>query len=205
MASISPEPDPLAASAGTTPGAAGSVLVETVTEPETRGNKTTPSARVTVLSLYEGDHLNGLWSMIGLGPRRPAHLAVRALLLPLITWLPMAILAAVGASAQTRHGIDAANLFADFAAYAQFWLGLPLFVLAEAIVSFSTRSASLEFAASGVIRLRDLPRLDALHEKFNRLQRRWASDLLCVAVGGVLRTQTPIGCTNSIRGRGIHD
>ena len=112
----------------------------------------------TVLCLYEGDCLNRLWSLIGLGPRRPRHLALRAAVLPLVTWLPIAILTVMTTSAAMSHRINATNFFADFAAYAQFWVGLPLFVLAEAIVSISTRSASAEFAASGVIRPRDLTR-----------------------------------------------
>jgi hypothetical protein len=145
-----------------------------------------PLAHVAALALYEGDWLNWLWSLIGLGPRRAAHLLGRAVTLPLLTWLPMAIMAAGTLSADSVQRIDAANFFADFAAYAQFWLGLPLFVLAEAIVSVTTRAASVEFAASGVVRPRDLPRLDALHRRFNRLQRNGWSDVACLVLGYAL-------------------
>jgi len=142
-----------------------------------------PVPGVAALCLYEGDLLNRLLSRIGLGARRPAHLAARAALLLLITWLPMALMAVVCTPALYSKRIEAANFFADFAAYAQFWIGLPLFILAEAIVSIATRSAGLEFAASGVVRTRDLPRLDALHRRFNRLQRQGWSDLICFGLG----------------------
>ncbi|HET9389609.1 MAG TPA: hypothetical protein VFO44_08180 [Steroidobacteraceae bacterium] len=166
-----------------------------VVEAETRAPLGRPAVATrahgtTLLSLYEGDLLNRLWAAIGLGPRRPAHLALRALLLPLLTWFPTALLFAGTAAAAASRRIDASNYFADFAAYAQFWLGLPLFVLAEAIVSISTRSASLEFAASGVIRRRDLARFETLHWRFNRLARHGLSDLLCVFLGGALSFAT---------------
>ena len=149
-----------------------------------------PSSRVTVLLLYEGDYLNRLWAWLGLGARKPAHWAWRALLLPLITWLPMALLALAGAAGQSSGRADATNFFADFAAYAQFWLGLPLFILAEAVISLSTRSASLEFAASGVIRLQDMPRLEALHHRLTALQRNGMSDVICLLLGALLSFAT---------------
>jgi hypothetical protein len=148
------------------------------------------STRVTVLLLYEGDHLNRLWAWLGLGPRKPAHWAWRALLLPLVTWVPMALLALAGAAGQSSGRVDATNFFADFAAYAQFWLGLPLFVLAEAVISVSTRSASLEFAASGVIRPQDMPRLEALHHRLTALQRSGIADLICLLLGAALSFAT---------------
>jgi hypothetical protein len=149
-----------------------------------------PRPRVAILSLYEGDNLNRAWAMIGLGPRRPAHLAWRALLLPLITWLPTALLAIRATPAALRMSVGPTNFFADFAAYAQFWVGLPLFVVAEAIISVSTRSAAIEFAESGVIRTRDLPRLDGLHRRFTRVQRSGWGDLVCLALAALLSFAT---------------
>jgi hypothetical protein len=139
-----------------------------------------------VLSLYEGDGLNRLWSWIGFGPRRPIHVVYRALLLVAVTWLPMAVLTALDPAIPLSEQINAGNFFADFAAYAQFWLGLPLFVLAEAIISVSTRSASLEFSISGVVRTRDLPRLDRLHRQFTAWQRSRWSDAACLLIGYAL-------------------
>lgn len=142
--------------------------------------------RVALLSLYEGDLLNRLWSWAGLGPRRPIHVLFRALLLIAITWIPMSLLAIADPRVAADRHADAGNFFADFAAYAQFWVGLPLFVLAEAIVSIATRSASLEFAVSGVIRPRDLPRLDAIHRRFIAVQRIAWADAAALLIGFAL-------------------
>ena len=150
----------------------------------------TPASHVALLSLYEGDYLNRAWASIGLGPRRPAHLAWRALLLPLVTWLPTALFAIRDTPAPLLASLSPANFFADFAAYAQFWVGLPLFVVAEAIISVGTRSAAIEFSESGVVRSRDLPRLSALHRRFTRVQRSGWGDLVCLALAALLSFAT---------------
>jgi hypothetical protein len=173
-----------------TPVSTGAAAQDAAPRAIRTGAVSRPARPVTVLSLYESDRLNRLWSWIGLGPRRPAHVALRALVLPLVTWLPTAILALAGTPPAFTYRMDASNFFADFAAYAQFWLGLPLFVLAEAIASVTTRSASLEFATSGVIRQHDLPRLEALHRRFNGVQRRAWSDGLCVLLAYALSLAT---------------
>jgi hypothetical protein len=150
----------------------------------------TASAHLTVFSLYEGDWLNRVWGLIGLGPRRPSHLAWRALLLPLVTWLPIAVLAIRDTPVAQQASLGPGNFFADFAAYAQFWVGLPLFVLAEAIIGVSTRFAVVEVAESGVVRDRDLPRLNHLHHRYRNLQQSGWGDLVCVALGALLSFAT---------------
>jgi hypothetical protein len=144
-----------------------------------------PSRRVRPLSLFDGDLVNRtLFNALGLWRRRPLHLVYRALLLVGVTWVPTAILALVAGYHSTR--LSPNNFFADFAAYAQLILGLPLFVLAESIVDRATREAGREFADSGVIRERDLPKLDALHLRIERARVSWASDAVCLAVGYTL-------------------
>lgn len=162
------------------------IAPQTVPQAPPTGRLAVSNPRVALLSLYEGDILNRLWSRIGLGPRRPIHVLLRALLLIAITWLPLSLLAIADPRVAPDHHADAGNFFADFAAYAQFWLGLPLFVLAEAIISIATRSASLEFAVSGVVRPRDLPLLDALHRRFVAVQRSAWSDAAALAIGYAL-------------------
>ena len=52
-------------------------------------------------------------------------------------------------------GIDARNFFADYAAYAQFLIALPLFIVGERVVSRSTREAAREFLDTGIISAAD--------------------------------------------------
>jgi hypothetical protein len=73
---------------------------------------------------------------------------VRAGLLSGLTWVPVAGLALLGGSRYVGLRIDGANFFADFAAYAQFLIALPLFVVAEAIVGRATRDAAAEFVCA---------------------------------------------------------
>ena len=87
-------------------------------------------------SLFEGDFVNRAFGMIALGQQKVRHVAGRCLVLIVLTWLPTAVLAAIGGNYSLD--VNPANFFADYAAYAQFLLGLPLFVIAEAIVSRAT-------------------------------------------------------------------
>jgi hypothetical protein len=136
--------------------------------------------RITPLSLYEGDHLNRLFGKLGLGPRRPWHLLLRALLLLGVTWVPMALIA-IG-EGLFRPPMPM-NFFADFAAYAQFFIGLPLFVLAEAFVIQATGDAGNEFYSSGVLRHEGHRQaLNQLHRKVARIRDAWWIELLCVAL-----------------------
>ena len=143
----------------------------------TANGETTSTIRVAPLALYEGDRLNRLLGRIGLGPRRPKHLLWRSVLLLSVTWLPMALLA-------TWEGLYrglANNFFADFAAYAQFFIGLPLFVIAEAVVIRATGEAGIEFATAGVLRHpAKLLQLDELHRDVSRLKNAAWIDVACV-------------------------
>jgi hypothetical protein len=144
-----------------------------------------PSHRVHPLSLVEGDVLNRTLARLGpFGRRRRFHVIYRSLLLIAVTWLPTAILALWSGYSGTE--LSGSNFFADFAAYAQFVLGLPLFVLAESIVDRATRDAGIDFSDTGVIFEHDLPRLNTLHRRIDRLQRSGVSDVICLALGFVL-------------------
>jgi hypothetical protein len=144
-----------------------------------------PSHRVYRLSLFEGDVVNRTLAHFGpLSRRRRGHVIYRSLLLFAVTWLPTAILAV--SNGYTGTELSGSNFFADFAAYAQFVVGLPLFVVAEAIVDRATHDAGMDFSDTGVIFERDLPRLNTLHRRIDRLQRSWVGDAVCAVLGFVL-------------------
>ena len=90
-------------------------------------------------SLFEGDWVNRLFASIGVGGRRVRDLAARCLILVGLTWVPLAVLAFLGG---VGKGAGGENFFKDIAAYMQLMLGLPLFVVAERIVSVHTREAA---------------------------------------------------------------
>jgi hypothetical protein len=129
-------------------------------------------------SLFEGDILNRVYVQLGLGSHRRFYLLRRSLVMILLTWIPVAILA------WRQHLYESAlspiNFFADFAAYVQFLVALPLFVIAERIIDMSTREASEQFVSCGVIRADDIPRVLEVHRTIERGRKAWWPDALCV-------------------------
>ena len=129
---------------------------------------TPADARRVPFSLFQGDLLNRGFGVIGLGSYRPLHVALRCLALVGATWVPMAVLAAVQGLVSAQ--VEARNFFADYAAYGQFLLAVPLFVVAERIVARNTREAARSFVSSGVIGPEDAARLGPVHRRLRRLR-----------------------------------
>ena len=106
----------------------------------------------------------------------------------LLTWIPLALLVLITGTGSS--GPPGQNFFLDFAAYLQFIIGLPLFVVAERIVSERTRDAADMFAATGVVGRTDVPRLSEIHRLVERLRRVPASDVVCLVVAYTLSVVT---------------
>ena len=138
-------------------------------------------------SLFEGDWVNRLFASIGVGGRRARDLAARCLILVGLTWVPLAVLAFLGG---VGKGPGGENFFKDIAAYMQLLLGLPLFVVAERIVSVHTREAAIQFVSTGAIRHQDATRLNKFHGTIQRLRKSITSDLVCVAIAYFLSVMT---------------
>jgi hypothetical protein len=143
-------------------------------------------------ALFEGDGLHFVYSRLGLSNYARFHLFKRCLLVVMLTWVPLAVLAL--RQGLVGGGISPTNFFADFAAYAQFLLAMPLFVLAEPIIDLSTRQAAKQFVACGIIKPEDGSKIYSVHATIQRArQSRW-SDLACVlmAYGYSLAILVPI-------------
>jgi hypothetical protein len=131
-------------------------------------------------SLFEDDWLRRTWASMGLGTHTRFPVVRRCLVAILITYVPMAILA-------WRQGLIAAevtptNFFADFAAYAQFLVGLPLFLVAEVIIDGSTREAASQFTRCGIISSEDAPRINQVYETLKRLRESFWPDVGCIVL-----------------------
>jgi hypothetical protein len=135
-------------------------------------------------SLFESDGLHRLYARLHIGRFAPFRLLKRCALALLLTWIPVALLALMGP--YSHHGWVATNFFADFAAYAQFLIAMPLFVLAEPVVDASTRGAAKQFIACGTIRSRDRPRLYGWNAQIALLRKSIWSDLTCLVIAYVL-------------------
>ena len=110
--------------------------------PDPAHEQSAPYSKVP-FSLFEGDGLHLVYTQLGLSNHARFHLVKRCLLVIMLTWAPLAVLAL--RQGLVGGGISPTNFFADFAAYAQFLLVMPLFVLAEPIIDSSTREAAEQF------------------------------------------------------------
>jgi hypothetical protein len=119
-------------------------------------------------SLFAGDLFNRIFNHIWLSSRSVTHLAGRSLALSGVTWGPMAVFAACQ-GLYSAH-IEARNFFADYAAYGQFIIAIPLFVVAERVVDRHTRDAARQFLLSGAIAPRDLAKVGPIHARVRRMR-----------------------------------
>jgi hypothetical protein len=76
----------------------------------------------------------------------------------------------------------AQNFFYDFAAYAQFFIGIPLYLIAERVIGASIRGASRDFHETGVISPTDIPRLDDIEERVAAMRLRLWPEAICIAM-----------------------
>lgn len=139
-------------------------------------------------SLFEGDLVNRACTRFHLHTGRTRDLIGRSACLLLLTWIPLASL--VFLSGTGGSGPPGNNFFLDVAAYLQFLVGLPLFVIAERVVSERTGEAARLFASTGVVGASDAPGLDDVHGLIARLRRSAVSDAVCAGLAIVLSVVT---------------
>jgi hypothetical protein len=147
-----------------------------------------PPTRIA-FSLFDRDLVNRAFGWLGLRARRNVHLIGRGLVLAALTWGITALLAQF----VSHVGLGRAageNFFLDVAAYLQFLVGLPLFVVAERIIGGHTREAAGYFLTAGIVPAADLPLLEALHRHIERLRTSPWPEVTCLALAYVLAIAT---------------
>ncbi len=134
--------------------------------------------RASQFSLFEGDLVNRGFASLGIGGRKLQHILARMIIVIAVTWLPMAIFSLfvdLPADATTSQ-----RFFYDFAAYAQFLIGIPLFIIAERVVSINTLEASEDFHQTGVIPAEDLHSLEVIEDRVAVLRKQLLPELICI-------------------------
>jgi hypothetical protein len=91
------------------------------------------SPALVPFSPFEGNLINRAFAVIGLGRRRIRDVIGRIAVLIVLTWIPVALLTVYGNVELDQ--LPGQDLFFDIAAYAQFFLGLPLFMIAEYVIA----------------------------------------------------------------------
>jgi hypothetical protein len=131
-------------------------------------------------SLFEGDWLHRVYAKLYLSDRARFRIVKRCLAVMGLTWLPVALLAMV--SGHVGGGMVATNFFADYAAYGQFLIGMPLFMIAEPIIDESTRGVARQLISCDIIRPEDRGRFYRVHRLIARLRKPGWSDYVCIAI-----------------------
>jgi hypothetical protein len=131
-------------------------------------------------SLFDGDRLHRVYALLHVSAYVRFHLLKRCAIVVVLTWVPIALLAPHGGF--VGGGLVATNFFADFAAYAQFLIAMPLFVLAEPIIDASTRGAALQFTSCEIVRPADTQRLQQLNARIKQLRTSFWPDLVGIAI-----------------------
>ena len=135
-------------------------------------------------SLFEGDRLQFVYARLGLSNDARFYLVKRCLFAVTLTWVPLAVLAL--RQGLVGGGISATNFFADFAAYAQFLLAMPLFMLAEPIIESSTREAATQFLTCGIVKAEDASGVYRVHAMIRRARHSYWPDVACVLIAYAL-------------------
>lgn len=144
--------------------------------------------KISDLSLFEGDLINKIFAKIGIGSKSTSDLLARMLVIIGITWLPMALFSiGIDLPANARPEL---NFFYDFAAYAQFLIGIPLFIIAERVISDGIREAGRDIEGSGVIPNENRLELIEIENDIARLRRKNLPEIICFIVAFILSLMT---------------
>jgi len=135
-------------------------------------------------SLFECDWLHRVYSIMHVSKYARFHLFKRCAIVVILTWLPVAMLAPHGGF--VGGGLVPTNFFADFAAYAQFLIAMPLFVLADPFIDSSTRLAARQFISCKIIRPENIAQLIRLNVQIKQLATSFWPDVVCIVIAYAL-------------------
>jgi len=144
-----------------------------------------------------------LMQRIGLIRGEGPCLGRRMIAFLLITWVPLLILALI--QGQALGPTPRESFLLDFAAYARFFLAVPLLFLSEIIVGPRLHAAGLHFVRADLVRPEDLPAVEAAILRAWRRREALLPELLMLGVALVgawqLTMETWIGGASDVTWR----
>lgn len=135
---------------------------------EERASSETGSRVVDQFSLLQGGAIYRFQVAIHMAMPDRSGVFKRAFLTTLITWLPLFLLSLF--QGRAFGGQVKLPLLYDFAAAIRFLIGLPLLVIAEAIIDPRINHAVKHFVSSGLVTTEDLPIFEEAILKMNKLR-----------------------------------
>jgi len=140
----------------------------------------TGSSLVDEFSLVQGGPIYRFQTAIGMALPNREGVLKRALLTTLVTWFPLLILSLIQGRAFGSQ-VNIPFLY-DFAASIRFLIGLPLLVIAEAVIDPRLNNAVRHFVKSGIVAKEDLPAFEQVILKVNRLRNAIFPGLAILAI-----------------------
>ncbi|HEY7304576.1 MAG TPA: hypothetical protein VH601_10700 [Bryobacteraceae bacterium] len=128
----------------------------------------TGSPLIDRFSLIEGGPIYRFQTAIGMALPDRAGVLKRALLTTLVTWFPLLVLSLIQGRAFGSQ-VQVPFLY-DFAAAIRFLIGLPLLVIAEAVIDPRLNHAVRHFVKSGLVAREDLPAFEKVILTINKLR-----------------------------------
>jgi len=130
------------------------------------------------LDLFSGSKFEKLLRKINLKADTPAQALLRGLVLGGLAWAPMAIWSV--ASGNIHASEPRLRFFYDFAAYAQFWIGIPMLSIAQVIVGRKISHSMGYLAASGLVGEEEREAYGAIIMKSEKLANSGLIELLLI-------------------------
>jgi hypothetical protein len=124
-------------------------------------------ARESELQFEMGGPVYRLMQRLGLVKKDDPCIGRRIVCFLLLTWVPLLLLTLLDGRA--LGPTPRQSFLLDFAAYARFFIAIPLIFLAEVIVGPRLRSAGLHFLQANLVRPEDIPAVDTA---ITRVQQR---------------------------------
>lgn len=143
-----------------------------------------PHALPTEGVLFEGGPPNKLQTLLGLIRQNRPRLLLRAVLVILVGWVPLAVLSFGHADFLDRPG--ATGFVSDFAAHARYLLAAPLLVLAEVVCLPQLTAIAWQFLATGIVAEADYPRFEQAIASTRRLLNATAAEVIAITLAYAL-------------------
>jgi hypothetical protein len=141
---------------------------------------TTILAHESELEFELGGPAYRLMQRIGLIQGAGPSLVRRAIGFLLITWVPLLLFSLIEGRALGPTPRE--SLLLDFAAYARFFLAVPLLFLAEVVTGPRLRAAGLNFVQGNFVRPEDLPTVEAAIVRASRRREALLPELIMLGI-----------------------
>ncbi len=134
--------------------------------------------------LFEGGPPDKLQTWLGLIRQDRPRRWLRAVLVVLIGWVPLALLTFL--HGELFHRESASGFLWDFAAYARYLVAAPLLVMAESTCLPQLTAIAWQFLASGIVAEADYPQFQEAVHSTRRLMNSAAVEFIVIAMAYVL-------------------